>query len=278
MTYDIKLVGLDLDGTLLTTDHRITDRTREAIARATASGCLVVPATGRPLKGVPQEFLDIPGVDWAVTANGATVTDLTGREQPWHFWIPVEDWFRVKELLKDLDPVQDLFVNGCGYNSEKMMETVEEWAPLGLAPYMRKSRRSVPDLDAFARTLDKIEKANLFFQDPQARLEAKRRLDKAGFFAVTSSAPNNWELNAVGVNKGRALLALGERLGLRKEQVMACGDSGNDEVMLRTVGLGVAMGNASEAIKKAADRVTASNDEDGVAKAIEKYVLGECNG
>lgn len=275
MKTDIKLVGLDLDGTLLTSDHRITERTRNAIAKANAAGCLVIPATGRPLRGVPKEFLEIPGVDWAVTANGATITDLTGKEEPRHFWIEVEDWFRVKELTKDLDPVLDLFVDGCGYNTQKLLDCAEEWAPPGFASYMRQSRRVVPDLEAFARTLDKVEKANLFFQTQQARQEAKRRLDEAGFLEVSSSASNNWELNAAGVNKGQALLALGERLGLHKEQIMACGDSGNDEAMLRTVGLGVAMGNASDEIKAVADEVTASNNEDGVAKAIEKYVLGE---
>lgn len=271
----IKLVGLDLDGTLLTTDHRITERTKRAIARANAAGCLVIPATGRPLKGVPREFLEIPGVDYAVTANGSTVTDLKKGEDILRFWIDTEDWFRVKEMTKDLDSVLDLFVDGSGYNTRELLDHAEEWAPPGLADYIRASRTVCEDLDAFARRFKELEKANLFFRDQTTRAEAKRRLDEADFLTVTSSAPNNWELNAKGVSKGKALLALAEKLGIEQSEVMACGDSGNDAAMLKAVGLGVAMGNAPDEIKALADRVTDTNDRDGVAKAIEKYVLGE---
>lgn len=275
MKQTIKLVGLDLDGTLLTTDHRITPRTRNAIARANAAGCLVIPATGRPLKGVPQEFLEIPGVDWAVTANGSTITDLSGKNSPMKFWIPTEDWFMVWDLTKDLNRVMDAFIDGAGCSTAALLERAEEWAPPGLADYIRKSRHAVSDVQEFVRGFEQIEKANLFFQDQKERMEAKRRIEATGRFEVTSSAPNNLELNAAGVSKGQALLVLAQKLGFEKSQVMACGDSGNDAVMLQKVGLGVAMGNADKEIRQLADYVTASNDEDGVAKAIEKFVLGE---
>ena len=81
------------------------------------------------------------------------------------------------------------------------------------------------------------------------------------------------ELNAPGISKGRGLMALAERLGLALDEVMAVGDSGNDLTMLEAAGLGVAMGNATEEIKQAADVITADNNHDGVAEAIEKYVL-----
>ena len=90
---------------------------------------------------------------------------------------------------------------------------------------------------------------------------------------MTSSLPTNLELNAGGVNKGRGLLALAKALGFAREQVMACGDSGNDAAMLKAVGLGVAMGNATPDILAAADAVTDTNDRDGVAKALERFVL-----
>lgn len=273
--YNIKLVGLDLDGTVLHNDHTIGPRTAGAIRRANEQGCLVIPATGRPLRGVPRDFLSIPGVNWAVTANGATVTDLTGAHEPLHFWIPVENWFLAKKLTAHLNCVLDLFVDGCAYNNESLMEKAEEWAPPGMADYIRQSRRSVPDVTEFARTLTGVEKANLFFYDPSQRMEARRILKETGLFAVTSSAPNNLELNAAGVNKGRALLELAKIMGWQKQQVMACGDSDNDAAMLQAVGLGVAMGNASPEIKALAHYVTASNEEDGVARALEKFVLAD---
>lgn len=85
--------------------------------------------------------------------------------------------------------------------------------------------------------------------------------------------PRNLEVNAPGVTKGRGLLALAAELGLDRRQVMACGDSGNDLEMIRAAGLGVAMGNASPDVLAAADVITLDNNHDGVAAAIETYVL-----
>ena len=83
----------------------------------------------------------------------------------------------------------------------------------------------------------------------------------------------NIEINARGVNKGTALVELGRLLGIRREEIMACGDGDNDTVMLREAGFGVAMGNAEEETKDAADYITLTNEEEGVADAIEKFVL-----
>ena len=105
------------------------------------------------------------------------------------------------------------------------------------------------------------------------RQTLEKLLEKSGRFEVTSSIPNNLELNGKGVDKGKALLALAGILGLERAQVMACGDSSNDVAMLRAAGLGVAMGNATPEALAAADVQTASNDEDGVALAIRRYVL-----
>ena len=82
------------------------------------------------------------------------------------------------------------------------------------------------------------------------------------------------ELNAPGVSKGPGLMALANALGLDRREVMAVGDSGNDRTMIELAGLGVAMGNATDEVKQAADAVTADNEHDGVAQAIERYVLG----
>lgn len=90
---------------------------------------------------------------------------------------------------------------------------------------------------------------------------------------VSSSLDNNLEINAPGATKGEAILRLAGHLGLCREQTMGFGDGENDMTMIRTAGIGVAMGNAVEALKAEADYVTVTNDEDGVADAIEKLVL-----
>ena len=118
-----------------------------------------------------------------------------------------------------------------------------------------------------------IEKFSIIYPDDAARDAAWQAVLTVGPTEITTSLDSNLEINAPGVTKGSALLALAEHLGLARSQLMAMGDSGNDLAMLQAAGLGVAMGNATEEVKAAADAVSADNNHDGVAVAIEKYVL-----
>ena len=119
-----------------------------------------------------------------------------------------------------------------------------------------------------------IEKFSILYPTEAQRDAAWQAVAKAcPQLEITSSIERNMELNALGVSKGRGLMALAERLGLARDQVMAVGDSGNDLTMLEAAGLGVAMGNATREVRHAADVITADNNHDGVAEAIEKYAL-----
>lgn len=119
-----------------------------------------------------------------------------------------------------------------------------------------------------------MEKFSVMYPKVELRDEAWRAvLAACPDVEATTSLGSNIELNAPGVTKGSGLLALAEKLGLRRDQVMAVGDSGNDLSMIEDAGLGVAMGNATPEILAAADAVTADNNHDGVALAIEKYAL-----
>ena len=270
----IRLVGLDIDGTLLNSAGQLTMRTEKAIRACIAAGCHVVPASGRPWGGLPGAFTAIPGVDWAVTANGATLVDLAAGQVAERRWMSREDWFYAWDLTAGFDRVMDLFLDGWGYSDEAKLERAQDWAPPGMAGYLRASRRAVEDVCAFARRQAAIEKANLFFPDPAQRREAWRLLEESGRFEVSASSAVGIELNAKGVDKAQGLFALGRRLGIEPAFIMACGDSGNDLPMLRRVGVGVAMGNASFEAKAVARFVTDTNDNDGVAKALERFVLG----
>lgn len=270
----IRLVGLDIDGTLLTSDGRLTPRTAGTIRACIAAGCPVVPASGRPWGGLPKAFTAIPGVDWAVTANGATLVDLAAGRVAERHWMPRADWLFAWDLTAGFDRVMDLFLDGWGYSAAAALARAEEWAPPGMAEYIRASRRAVEDAHAFAMEQPGIEKANLFFRDPAQREAAWRLLEGCGRFEVSSSSTVGIELNAKGTDKAEGLFALGRRLGVAPEQIMVCGDSGNDLPMLRRAGVGVAMGNAAPCIKAAARFVTDTNDNEGVAKALERFVLG----
>lgn len=94
-------------------------------------------------------------------------------------------------------------------------------------------------------------------------------------YSVFKSAPFFLEFTHKEVDKGLGLKKLGEYLGIKREEIIACGDAGNDLSMVKYAGLGVAMGNATEEIKQAANFITDSNDEDGIVKVIEKFILSE---
>ena len=111
------------------------------------------------------------------------------------------------------------------------------------------------------------------YRNQKDKEEALEELNTLSGIVVTAAMDNNLEINKEGTNKGLGLLQLGKSLGISREEIMACGDGGNDVEMLKEVGFAVAMANGSDPVKKAADFVTVSNDEDGVAKAIERFVL-----
>lgn len=272
--YNIKLVGLDIDGTLLNTKNQISPRNHAAIRAAIDAGCRVIPATGRPLRGVLPEFIQISGVDYAVTANGATVVRLSDGEFVIKNWLSRARLQKLYEATQGLWRVFDVFVGGSGYSEKKNLDAAEEWAPRNMAPYMRMSRQPVESIPDFIAAQEGFEKCSMFFTSEENRQKVRQIAQEMGGFSIVSSESNNLEISDEGATKGLALLELGRMLGLEKSQVMACGDSENDLPMLETVGLGVAMGNAPRFIQEKAAAVTATNDEDGVALALEKYVLG----
>ena len=140
--------------------------------------------------------------------------------------------------------------------------------------YIRTTRIWVDDICEFTEKGNKgLDKIQALFADMAERTKAWEELSGVRGLALVGSLGYNIEINAAGVNKGAGLVELGKLLGIRREEIMACGDGDNDTVMLREAGFGVAMGNAEEETKDAADYITLTNEEEGVADAIEKFVL-----
>lgn len=271
---NIRLIGLDLDGTVFDSHKRITPRTRAAIAAACALGAAVLPVTGRPRSGLPEEFLSIPGVKYAITSNGAVVSEpATGRvlaRSP----LALEHALWALDRAEELGALTDVYIDGRAYTKAATFQALLQAAPANMKAYFRATRTPVEDQRGWlARQKAPVEKLTMLFTSESVRQKAWALFRDSGRFEATSSLSNNLELNGRGVDKGKALLALAAQLGLAQSQVMACGDSTNDLAMLGAAGLSVAMGNACPQVLKAARVRTATNDEDGVALAIERYVL-----
>lgn len=271
----IRLVALDLDGTVFNDHKEITPRTLAAIQSALQKGVVVLPATGRTVAGVPEQFIKIPGVRYALTSNGASVVDLQTQEKLVNLPFDAALAQRAYDVVAPFGGMMSIFIDGNSYTTSENAENSIDMVPPNLRDYFRTTRIEVPDMHATMQQYpNDVEKFSIMYRTEAERNAAWQAVAKAcPEIEITSSLERNMELNAPGISKGRGLMALAERLGLALDEVMAVGDSGNDLTMLEAAGLGVAMGNATEEIKQAADVITADNNHDGVAEAIEKYVL-----
>lgn len=143
-----------------------------------------------------------------------------------------------------------------------------------MAEYLQSTRITVKDVKEKLQAMKcEVDKLQGIFRNQKDKQEALEELNTLSGIVVTAAMDNNLEINKEGTNKGLGLLQLGKSLGISREEIMACGDGGNDVEMLKEVGFAIAMANAYDPVKTAADFVTVSNDEDGVAKAIERFVL-----
>ena len=274
---NIKLIAIDMDGTFLNDEKKAPEENIRALEACAARGIEVVPATGRTVLAVPEEIKNLPGVRYAITTNGAVVADLQKEEILSTCRMSVETAVKIMEMARDSedDIMYDAYIEGVGYTSEYFWDHLDYYATTpGIVGLIRKTRRTVPDHIAYVRACGtEVEKINLFFVDMEARMRMRERLNQMPEIAVTSAIPENLEINAVGASKGGALKRLAEQLHIDIEETMAFGDGENDISMLMAAGCGIAMGNAENSVKAAADYVTTSNNEAGVAAAIHHLIF-----
>ena len=226
--------------------------------------------------GVPEELRNFPGMRYALTSNGARIVNTADGSVLEEHLLSPELGKRALEICGKYDTLQEIYFDGQGYVCEEKMAQVEKYhRNPNMWEYLRTTRKPVPDLMELLKKENRgMDKAQALFADMEERKRAWEELAQVDGLTLVGSLRYNIEINAAGVNKGSGLIRLGELLGIRREEIMACGDGDNDTVMLREAGFGVATANAEEQVKEAADYITDSNEEDGVAKAIEKFVLG----
>ena len=272
----IRMVGLDLDGTLLNGEKKLTSYTRKILDRAIAKGTEIVIVTGRNWEEVPEDIKNFSGIHYMITANGARITEVETNKILGEHLLSYKKAKKALEMVQKYQSIQDLYYKGEGYVSEKQYWEIEEYyQDPKICQYLRATRKRVPDLIAFLEEkrceLDKVE---ILFKRKEEKEQAWHELKTIkGIRLLSLPQFNNIEVNDMETNKGKALLELGMILGIQPTQIMACGDSDNDVEMIRMAGLSVAMENAVKEVKAASDYVTDSNEEEGAAKAIEKFVL-----
>jgi len=272
---EIKLVAIDLDGTLLTSNKQVTSKTIETLKKVVEQGVIVVIATGRPLLGLEPVIEGVPRSPYMLTTNGARVVNMNTGEVILERLISHDVVLKIFNILDQYDCVKEIFYDGQGYVAADEMSRIHLYHKKPeMCDYVRKTRKPIPDILEFIKEKKKsADKAQGIFNNMEIRQQVWQELNNLGELTLFDSYYYNIEINAKGVEKGSSLKFLAERLGIKQDEVMAIGDGANDFWMIQYAGVGVAMGNSKNRIKEVADVVTVSNDEDGVARVLEEYVL-----
>lgn len=271
----IKLIALDLDGTTLNNDRVISRRNREALQKAADRGVNIVIATGRPFSALPGDVFEIPAIRYVLTSNGASITDLKEDRTFYKNCLSPLAVEKSVEMLRQHDYVVECFVKGIAYIDGPYFEEVRRTgSSIRNIDYILKTRNPVDDIyDFMLEHRDEIENININFEDISEKPAMREKLLTLPETTITSSFNHNLEIGGATTSKAEALSQMGRLLGVEQSEMMAIGDSPNDMAMLLASGMPVAVGNAEEEVKAIAKYVAPSNHEDGVAVAVEKFVL-----
>lgn len=268
MKYEIMV--LDLDGTLTNRDKVITPRTKEALMEMQKMGRRVVLASGRPTKGIRHlaKELDLARYGGCILSfNGGMIIDCATGETLFSRLLPVESNRRIVELA--MEHRVDILT----YEGEEIISNNRE------NEYAQAESRinsmEIRQVENMAEYVDFAVPKYIMLDDGDylATVEPKVKAALGKNFSVYRSEPFFLEILPKGIDKAQSLERLLERLGLTREQMIACGDGYNDLSMIKYAGLGVAMENAVLPVRQAADFVTRSNNDDGVAYVIEKFIF-----
>lgn len=269
----IKLMAIDLDGTLLNGQKRISARNIETLKQAKEHGVKIVICTGRPLASVMPylETLDLLDEgDYAVTFNGGMVQKNHSGERILNHHFSVADIEKMAKEMAQHDLPLDVI---SGQKVFHVQPTPKERTSIyhTMNPNMDFHHLIVSDFDEKAE----YNKMVVAVEDQEfldQKIESLSEEIKSQYNFV-KSRPNLLEILHKEVSKANALEKLGEYLDIQLDEMMALGDEENDLSMIQAVGLGVAMGNAVPEVKVLAQHITDTNEADGVAKAVEQFVL-----
>lgn len=266
----MRMLAVDMDDTCLNSKNRISQKTLNALEKAAAAGIEIVPTTVRALSCLPHQLRDAKYIHYVISSNGAAVTDLKTNQLIYTSMIPLETTCQVLEKCRKLGIVST--IHACN----ELMIQGHIPTIIGRMTYGQDTARALyrKNLSAYIKdnTLD-VESLQLIRFTPNSCKKAMAMLKQFPQLTV-SNARKYIDVFMQNTTKGNAVAALAAHLNISKEEMACIGDNAeNDSTMFSVCGLKFAVGNAEQALKDAADYVVASNDEDGVAEAIEKYLL-----
>ncbi len=272
----IKCIALDLDRTTLDGQGRLSDGNRAALLQAMANGIRVIVASGRAFATLPEDIVALPGIEYAVTGNGAAMYHVSSGKCLHRYLLEEEDVAAVMDATAEWGPVTyEAFIDGAAYAGKEYVEDPEAF---GAAPqaveYIRSTRRPVGDIYDFImehrKELDSMDIVVRGREDKETVWRIVEKRTKGVY--ITSSVPQLIEISHKDAGKHSGIKYFMERLGLRRDEVAAFGDADNDVDLLLFAGCAIAMENASPKCRAAADYITKHHAQDGVAYGLREIL------
>ncbi len=260
-----KIIACDLDGTLLDSNSNISKENSNAIKELFKRGVFFVPATGRTISEIPKELMENLNIRYFIYSNGAGVYD---KETGEHILLCMSK--AVSNKVLDIVAPCDVHI-AFRYNGECFADINQQTEEIyrdytvwhNHKKIIAEFANQIENLTDYCRTLDNIEVFTLFFKNKNEWEKSKKHLTEMGDVLLMESFPEGYAFEVCSINsgKGKALLALAEKLGISQKDTVACGDGNNDCTMLTDAALALAPSNACENIKNLADKIICSNDE-----------------
>ena len=269
-----KLITIDLDGTLLNRYGEVTEYTKDIIKKTTNKGVLVVLASGRISESVLTIAKEIGADKYYISGNGSVLYDMQKDEILYENYLTKEKVLEIIELCDKNSIYYNIYTenavlakslnyNVAFYNYENTKKSSDKKTDINIVEDMYNYIKN-SNLNKFLK-ITICDESKIVFSSILKKIKTGTKEVEVGYFYTEVSSKN--------VDKWFAIEKVMELENIKKEEVMALGDNNNDIVMIKNAGLGVAMGHSNEQVKKVADYITVDNNEDGVAKAIEQYVL-----
>lgn len=272
----VKIIGLDLDGTLLRSDKTISPRLMSVLQKAADKGIEIVPASGRSYAGIPKTVKSLPGVHYLITTNGADVYTLDG-QRLYSRSMPCADAADITRRIIDRNVIVGAYIDGKGYMERSQYSLAEQRGTEEFVlDYFRETRALVDNMPEFILENNRPVQiiTPTFYSTPdEVRKEITELVRDYDNMIYVYGGPANIDISHPEASKGFGIAEIARIKGIDVSNTAAFGDSENDADMLRKAGFGFAMANGDKYAYDAADFIARSNDDDGVADAIEKLIL-----
>ena len=272
-----KLVCIDMDGTLLNSKHKVSKTSKEVLIKAHNKGVKIVISTGRMYSDA-EFFSNLIGVKAPVIAsNGAFIKEKNDNEAIYKNILEEKLFMELLNIFIKYKVHPTFYTPQKAYCGSIIIKLFVEYIKLTGAMSSSTKIKHIKTMKQWEKVFkiekDNIVKCEVMHKDLERLRKVRSEIQKIKGIEIVSSSKYNIEITSKGVSKGRAVEKLAAYYNIEKDEIIAIGDSENDISMIEFAGMGVAMGNAIERVKQKSNFITDTNDNEGVAKAINKFIL-----